>query len=730
MSAAAQPYAHHLEHLQDELRRLDLLIRLRAAMLPRYGPPQADSQLARTAVITGDEVDWLLRPAPQAEGAHDTAQDHQALAALSAEIAERVERTRQAGVVLPLPRLAQLFGLSAWELQAIVICLAPELRRRYDRLYAYLQDDITRQRPSVDLVLDLLCDSEIERWQARRLLTEGSALIRAGLLETMDDPYSPSGSTGLARFLGLDPGIRGFVLGERRVDPRLAARTRIEPVPDPATEPHLDPAVIGAVANLIKGHLGPGQDEQRALAVRLSGPAGAGQRELAVRACGCLGIPVLSADLAEMAGEPAAAELVRLVFRDGMLLQSAVYLCHAELLAGPDGRTLRAALGTAIADFGWLAFLSGDPAGMDETGVGGALVASVELPPPGVQVRAAAWQQHLARLGLGPRDWAEPLAVRFQLTPGRIRAAADMADADRMMHPDRAGLALEDLMAACRRQSRHRLGELAVKIEQVRGWDDLVLPDPALGQLHELCDQIRFQHQVHDTWGFRRTLGQGSGVTALFSGPPGTGKTLAAEVIAGDVGLDLYVVDLSTVVSKYIGETEKNLARIFREAQTSNAILLFDEADALFGKRTQVTDAHDRYANIETSYLLQRLDAYTGTVILATNLRQNLDDAFTRRLRFLIDFTFPDEASRLRIWRALIPPQAPLSPDVDFAELAREFPLAGGNIKNVVLNAAFLAAADGGTIGLRHLMHGTRREFDKVGKVWTGSDTGVTARER
>ena len=740
MSAAAQPYAHHLEHLQDELRRLDLLIRLRAAMLPRYGPPQADSQLARTAVITGDEVDWLLHPAAQPEGAHDTAQDQRALAALSAEIAERVERTRQAGIVLPLPRLAQLFGLSAWELQVIVICLAPELRRRYDRLYAYLQDDITRQRPSVDLVLDLLCDSEIERWQARRLLTEGSALIRAGLIETLDDPYSPSGSTGLARFLGLDPGIRGFVLGERRVDPRLDARARIEPVPGPATEPYLDSAVIGAVADLIKGQLGPGRDEQRPLAVRLSGPAGSGQRELAVRACGRLGIPVLTADLAGLAGEPAAAELVRLVFRDGMLLQSAVHLSHAELLAGPDGRALRAALGTAIADFGWLAFLSRDPAGLDETGLdetgldeagaGSALVATVELPPPGVQARAAAWQQQLARRGLGPRDWAEPLAVRFQLTPGRIRAAADMADADRMMHPDRAGLTLADLMAACRRQSRHRLGELAVKIEQVRGWDDLVLPDSALGQLRELCDQIRFQHQVHDTWGFRRTLGQGSGVTALFSGPPGTGKTLAAEVIAGDAGLDLYAVDLSAVVSKYIGETEKNLARIFREAQASNAILLFDEADALFGKRTQVTDAHDRYANIETSYLLQRLDAYTGTVILATNLRQNLDDAFTRRLRFLIDFTFPDEAHRLRIWQALVPPQAPLSPDVDFAELAREFPLAGGNIKNVVLNAAFLAAADGGTIGLRHLMHGTRREFDKVGKVWTSGDTGVTARER
>jgi hypothetical protein len=730
MSATAQPYADHLEHLQDELRRLDLLIRLRATMLPRYGDPQPDSQLARTAFITGEEVDWLLRPTHQPASTPATAPDHRALAALSAEIAERVERTRQAGVVLPLPRLGQLFGLSPWELQAIVICLAPELRRRYDRLYAYLQDDITRKRPSVDLVLDLLCDSEIERWQAQRLLAEGSSLIRAGLLETLDDPYSPSGSTGLARFLRLDPRIRGFVLGDNWVDPRLGGHARIEPVPDPATEPHLDPAIIGAVADLIKSHLARGQHQRRPLVVRLSGPTGSGQRELAVRACSQLPIPVLSADVAGLAGAPMAEKLVRFAFRDGLLLQSAVYLRHAELLAGPGGRELRAALDGAIADFGWLVFLSGDSADLAETGLGGALVASVGLPAPSVLVRMAAWQQHLARRDLGPPDWAEPLAERFQLTPGRIRAAAEEADADRMMHPGRGSLTLEDLMAACRRQSRHRLGELAVKIEQVRGWADLVLPDAALSQLHELCGQIRFQHLVHDTWGFRRALGQGSGVTALFSGPPGTGKTMAAEVIAGEVGLDLYAVDLSSAVSKYIGETEKNLARIFDEAQASNAILLFDEADALFGKRTQVTDSHDRYANIETSYLLQRLDAYTGTVLLATNMRQNLDDAFTRRLRFLIDFSFPDEAHRLRIWRALVPPRAPLSPDVDFAALAREFPLAGGNIKNVVLNAAFLAAADGGTIGLRHLLHGTRREFDKVGKMWTGSDTGVTPRGR
>jgi SpoVK/Ycf46/Vps4 family AAA+-type ATPase len=193
---------------------------------------------------------------------------------------------------------------------------------------------------------------------------------------------------------------------------------------------------------------------------------------------------------------------------------------------------------------------------------------------------------------------------------------------------------------------------------------------------------------------------------------------MAAEVIARELGLDLYKVDLSAVVSKYIGETEKNLAKIFKEADSSNAILFFDEADALFGKRTEVADAHDRYANIETSYLLQKMEEYDGVVILASNLRENMDEAFVRRLRFIVDFPFPDESSRLRIWRTHFPPQAPLADDLDYGLLARQLQVAGGNIKNIVLNAAFLASADGGAIAMSHLLHSARREFEKIGKRW------------
>jgi SpoVK/Ycf46/Vps4 family AAA+-type ATPase len=209
----------------------------------------------------------------------------------------------------------------------------------------------------------------------------------------------------------------------------------------------------------------------------------------------------------------------------------------------------------------------------------------------------------------------------------------------------------------------------------------------------------------------------GKGLNMLFAGPSGTGKTMAAEIMAGELGLDLYKIDLSTVVSKYIGETEKNLARIFAEAETSDAILLFDEADALFGKRSEVKDSHDRYANIEINYLLQKMEEHEGVVILATNFRKNMDDAFVRRMHFTVDFPLPGENERRQIWEGIWPVEMPQSPDLDLDLMARRFEMAGGNIRNVATAAAFLAASNGGIVSMSHLIHGTRREFQKMGKV-------------
>ena len=293
---------------------------------------------------------------------------------------------------------------------------------------------------------------------------------------------------------------------------------------------------------------------------------------------------------------------------------------------------------------------------------------------------------------------------------------------------------MEDLFSAAREQSGRDLEALAQKLEPIYTWKDIVLPEDSLAQLREICQRVAHRHRVLAEWGFDRKLSLGKGVNALFAGPSGTGKTMAAEVIANELGLDLYKIDLSGVVSKYIGETEKNLDRVFRAAENSNAILFFDEADALFGKRSEVRDSHDRYANIEISYLLQKMEEYDGVAVLATNLRQHLDESFIRRLTFTIHFPFPDEASRRCIWARIWPAETPLGEDADPDLLAHRFKLSGGNIKNIALAAAFLAAEAGGPVTMAHLLLATRREYQKMGKALSeselgGSDSSLQARE-
>lgn len=348
---------------------------------------------------------------------------------------------------------------------------------------------------------------------------------------------------------------------------------------------------------------------------------------------------------------------------------------------------------------------------------------------PGAREQLALWKHHLGSASEELNGHLEQLVGQFDLSAGAIRSACCRAVSHRhegvgarghsaSVDPEVLRVALS---ARCRAQTRLALEDLALRIDAVANWDDLILPPAQRATLHEMAMHVRQQRTVYDTWGFASRGTRGLGVTGLFAGPSGTGKTMAAEVLARALGLDLYRVDLSAALSKYIGETEKNLRRIFDAAEGGGVVLLFDEADALFGRRSEVKDSHDRYANIEVSYLLQRLEAYRGLAILTTNMKESVDTAFLRRIRFVVQFPFPDAEQRAEIWRRAFPDATPVE-RLDTARLA-QMHVTGGNIRNIALNSAFAAAEDGGPVRMSHLLQAARSEYAKLEKPLTDSET-------
>ena len=348
---------------------------------------------------------------------------------------------------------------------------------------------------------------------------------------------------------------------------------------------------------------------------------------------------------------------------------------------------------------------------------------SVELEFPVISYgqRKIIWEQNLnGNANFSATLTPAALADRFSFTEGQIKSA--LALAENRADLGAATISEEDILAGCRAQSNRKLGELAKRIQPKFGWDDLILPAEKKQQLNEVQNHLRHREKVYTDWGYEGKIAAGRGLNVLFTGVSGTGKTMAASIIASGLGLELYKIDLSSVVSKYIGETEKNLSRIFHEAETANAVLFFDEADALFGKRSEVKDAHDRYANIEVGYLLQRMEEFRGMTILATNMSENMDKAFMRRLHFIVVFRAPDGNEREIIWQNAFPSGAPLADDIDYDFLGQKLKITGANIKNIALAAGFFAAETDEPIGMSHIMRATMREYKKESKPFLKED--------
>jgi hypothetical protein len=610
-----------------------------------------------------------------------------------------------------------LFGLDAFEWWAFCLCLAPALDLRYERVYGFLQDDVTRTAASADLILHLLLDDDLARLAYLPCFGPQSPLRANRLLLAVDEG---SRSPNLLRqTFQAAPEVVAWLLGS---DPAGWVGAGAQLIPAPADQP----AKASGILNLPP----PAVFERVRPFLSLYGEDLLQQEWTVRQYAAALPQPLLKVSLGDGpppagdAGDRLTAILDRLhsAVRDARLLGALLYVQGGDGLVDRDG-CLHPPVFESLRRLGSGLFISSrQPVKFNEEMPGSDYpLMQVSFQPLTAGERRDLWAGMLGSLaGDLPAAELDGLAGQFVLTSGQIVAAASTAMSQALL----AGrpLQVDDLNKAACLHSGHHLAELAQKIEPRFTWSDLVLPATPLHMLHEMVNMIKSRRKVMEEWGLGSKLTASGGVAALFTGPPGTGKTLAAQVIANELGIDLYRIDLSTVISKYVGETEKNLERIFREAQTSNAILFFDEADAIFGKRSEVKDAQDRYANIEVGYLLQRMEGYSGIAILATNLRANLDEAFTRRLQFIVTFPFPDEADRLRLWDVLMPAQLPRDPNLDMSLLARRFKLAGGNIRNIIVSAAYLAAENGGQVTMSHLIHGTRREFQKMGKLLHEAD--------
>ena len=726
-----QAYQHSREHIFDVL--LLLYLRLKARIeRDRAEQAQGGYHEYRGLVLSEEEILELLRNLAAGAGNAAAAEaDPQSdglseVRRLEAEIAARVEASLGLGVRLSLHEVERRFRLTRFDSSVLAMCLAPELDLSYEKLYAYLQNDVTSKRPTVDLAFRLFCEDMNERVESRERFTGRSPLFKH-LLVSFNDDESGSHSF-LSRPLKLDERVVRYLMEIDAPDEAIASFSRsVEPraaLGDVMLPPEEMATLVRLFESVVRGEGGG-----RVLV--FYGPPGVGKKYTAEALCGSVGQGLIVADVALLPSQgPSASALVARLFREAQLCDAAVYIDSAAGLADEQEQAqhVRRALMQGLETFRGVAFISSTRPWNTSTLQEAQHLVHVEFPWPDFEARRRLWRELVAgspSLRAAPEGQIEIIADKFRFTAGKIhRAAAEAGHRARMRRQPSPETVTEELYRACRSQSTTKLGELAQKIKPLYRWDDIVLSKDTLRHLREICLHVRHRRRVFTDWNFDQKVSLGKGTSALFAGPPGTGKTMAAEVIATDLGLDLFKIDLSTVVSKYIGETEKNLSRIFMEAEQSNAILFFDEADALFGKRSEVKDAHDRYANIEINYLLQKMEEYEGIVIMASNFQKNIDEAFTRRLRFIIEIPFPDRNYRAKIWRNIFPAETPRAGDIPFDFLAGKFEITGGNIKNIALNAAFQAAENSGVVSMKHIVRATRREFQKMGRMYVKSDFG------
>jgi hypothetical protein len=646
--------------------------------------PEANQKYLMAAVALVRSA--LERHARRAKGETEKSDSYQA--------GEQALREAANALATPsaLEILCAAFRLSPFERDVLLLCAGIELDSTFAPCCAAAQGDARQTYPTFGLAVAALPEAH---WSA---LSSSSSLRRWRLIELTN-------SQGLvAAPLRIDERVLHFLTGVNCLDDRLQGL--VEPVSVANELPLSQFNVARRIAELwtnSKNEIHP--------IVQLCGVEGSGRRAVGAIACRELGLRLHCLRQSDIPGSAAEREsLARLWEREAMLSNSALLVDADETDVADCTRTLLPFLENV---HGILLVSRREP-----MRAGRSLIVRFDVHKPSSTEQKALWQDALGEEFYQFNGQVDTVVAQFNLGPSGIQATC----AELSLHTGDEKHAGAKLWEACRVQSRTRLDDLAQRIQPAAAWEDLVLPEAQCQILREIATHLRQRTKVYETWGFTTKGERGLGISALFAGSSGTGKTMAAEVLASELRLDLYRIDLSSVVSKYIGETEKNLRRVFDAAEEGGAILLFDEADALFGKRSEVKDSHDRYANIEVSYLLQRMEAYRGLAILTTNMKESLDSGFLRRLRFVVQFPFPDAAHRAEIWRRIFPAETPTE-NLDLVNLSR-LNVAGGNIRNVALNATFLAADANEPVRMKHLLRAARSEYAKLEKPLTESEIG------
>jgi hypothetical protein len=630
----------------------------------------------------------------------------QGTASATADRSEEPFKTHmlQAAAVEPPPALLMLshrLGLSPFEQDLLLLCAAVELDTRVPTLCGQAQGNPNFPYPTFALAMALF---DSPSWEA---LSPESPLRRWRLLE-INQPGSQPLTTSPLR---ADERIVNYLKGLNYLDDRLAPLLIPFDVPvnfeTDSSNLHLPPSQA-AIAATVETVLRQAASDGQSAILQLIGADETSKQLIAGVVASHLGLNLFRFPVTALPGQTTELELLaRLWERESSLLPLVIFLDAQEVDQAGEGEKSTQAGGMPLRSF--LARCRGLFLVSTREVLPGlsawSMVLDVDKPTPAEQ--RAAWN---TLLGENQKQLADRLAGQFNLN---VPAIQQISRVFKDPPQNGNGSQVERIWKTCLARTRPRLDVLAERIETKATWENLVLPDQETNLLHQISDQVEQRSRVYDDWGFRHKMNRGLGISALFGGESGTGKTMAAEVIANELQLNLYRIDLSAVVSKYIGETEKNLRRLFDAAEDGGAILFFDEADALFGKRSEVKDSHDRYANIEINYLLQRMEAYRGLAVLATNKKSALDQAFLRRLRFIVNFPFPNREDRARIWRGVFPAQTPLD-ELDFNTLAR-LNLTGGGIHNIAIGAAFMAAKNGSAVSMPLILEAARSEFRKMG---------------